>query len=118
MKSSFKPNGGKNVRQSSSYAKAKSLCHHAIAELYGNGRVGVSFASFEAIRGINPISTFSVYLPAISNFYVVNRVFNNFNRASNAKKMASTLALVNHVSGAFVEIDKNSIISGSYLQGI
>jgi hypothetical protein len=78
----------------------------------------ISFASFEAIRGINPISTFNVYLPAISNFYVVNRVFNNFNRASNAKKMASTLALVNHVSGAFVEIDKNSIISGSYLQGI
>jgi hypothetical protein len=32
----------------------------------------ISFASFEAIRGINPISTFNVYLPAISNFYVVN----------------------------------------------
>ena len=41
MKSSFKPNGGKNVRQSSSYAKAKSLCHHAIAELYGKGRVAL-----------------------------------------------------------------------------
>jgi hypothetical protein len=41
MKSSFKPNGGRNVRQSSSYVKAKSLCHHAIAELYGKGRVAL-----------------------------------------------------------------------------
>jgi hypothetical protein len=38
MKESFKPNGGRNIRQSSSYNKAKSLYHHAIAKLHKKGR--------------------------------------------------------------------------------
>ena len=47
----------------------------------------MSFASFEAIRGISPKSTFNVYLPAISNFYIVNQVSNNFDRALNSKQV-------------------------------
>ena len=39
MKESFVANGGKRIRQSASYDKAKSLCHHAIAKLHKKGRV-------------------------------------------------------------------------------
>jgi hypothetical protein len=41
MKLSFKANGGVKIKQSSSYEKAKSLCHHAIAKLYKKGRVAL-----------------------------------------------------------------------------
>jgi hypothetical protein len=41
MKPSFKANGGIKIKQSSSYEKAKSLCHHAIANLYKKGRVAL-----------------------------------------------------------------------------
>ena len=37
----FKPNGGRQVRQSASYGKAQELCHHAIAKLYEKGRVAL-----------------------------------------------------------------------------
>jgi hypothetical protein len=43
----------------------------------------MAFSSFEAIRGINPKSTFSVYLSAIKNFYIRNGLTNNFSYALN-----------------------------------
>ena len=92
----------------------------------------MAFSSFEAIRGINPKSTFSVYLPAIKNFYIRNGLTNNFGYALNSdqvrfvkrgylkiyhkmhpesesRKMAFTIELVNYVSDAFAEVDKKFV---------
>ncbi len=89
----------------------------------------MTFASFEAFRGISPRSTFTVYLPAIKNFYLRNNINNNFGFAMNSpqvnfvkrgylkiyhkmhpvgasRKMAFTIDLVNYVSEAFREVDK------------
>jgi len=88
----------------------------------------LAFAAFEATRGIAPQSTFTVYLPAVKNFFTRSFVFNNFSEAlssnqvkfarrgytkiyclmhpkSESRKMAFTIELVNFVHKAFKEID-------------
>ena len=45
----FKPNGGRQVRQSASYGKAQELCHHAIAKLYEKD--GVALLPWEDLKG-------------------------------------------------------------------
>ena len=97
-------------------------------ELYSTSDTIYLIMSFEAIRGINPNSTFSVYLPAIKNFFLRNGVGNNFSYAMNSdqvkfvkrgylkiyhkmhpksesRKMAFTIELVNYVGPAFTETD-------------
>jgi len=89
----------------------------------------LAFAAFEALRGISPVSTFTVYLPAIKNFFTRNFVINNFSAAiasnqvkfarrgyskiyclmhpkSESRKMAFTIELVNYVRKAFEEVDR------------
>jgi hypothetical protein len=91
----------------------------------------MGFASFEALRGISPLSTFNVYLPAIKNFYITSQISNNFSYAmkseqvkfvergykkiyhkmhpiSSSRKMAFTIELVNFVCAAFTNFDKES----------
>jgi hypothetical protein len=41
MTKDFVANGGRQMKQSSSYFKAKELCHHAIAKLHKKGRVAL-----------------------------------------------------------------------------
>ena len=46
----------------------------------------MAFSSFEAIRGINPKSTFSVNLPAIKNFYIKNGLTNKLRSSQICQK--------------------------------
>ena len=62
MKQNFEANGGRRIRHSASYVRAKQLCHHAIAKLYKKGRVAlIPWDFFDNKREIEvPLQPFSM----------------------------------------------------------